>query len=190
MADTRHILKYDIQKSLLKMEIWGVVFVFFAAVLLHYIYDWSGQATWAVLFSAVNESVWEHLKIFSLPYVIWGFIELACIRLPFKKFVVAKTVGLYFLLFSIPIFFYTYTYFVGHSIVIVDIASGLVFTILSFYISYKLITSAPFLERYYVPALILLAAYYFMFAYFTVIPPKLPLFKDPITGGYGVPFRN
>lgn len=184
-----NVLREDVRNKLFTMEILGAVFVITAAVILHFIYDWSGQATWAVLFGAVNESIWEHLKIFSLPYVFWGFIELLCIRPPFKKFVVAKAFSLYFLLFSIPIFFYTYTAILGKSVIFIDIASGLIFTILTFVISCQLMKNCAYLERYYVLALILFAIYYFMFAYFTTVPPKLPLFKDPVTGWYGIPMK-
>ena len=60
------------RKTLFWFEVSGAVFVSIAAVVLHFLYEWSGGEIWTTLFSAVNESVWEHLKIFSLPYVFWA----------------------------------------------------------------------------------------------------------------------
>lgn len=177
------------KRSLFIMEVIGTVFVIAASVLLHFLYEMSGRQVWAALFAAVNESVWEHIKIFSLPYVFWGFVELFCVKIPFKKFVAAKVFGLYFLLLSIPIFFYSYTGLLGRSILAVDIASGFTFTALAFWVSYNLIVKAHCVERYYKLSLVLLAIYYLMAAYFSTVPPHIFLFRDPVTGGYGIPMR-
>ncbi|MBQ2346921.1 MAG: hypothetical protein II388_00915 [Clostridia bacterium] len=89
-------------KTFRNYEICGAVFVSIAASVLHFLYEWSGEEVWASLFSAVNESVWEHMKIFSLPYVVWAFVELCCIRIPFKRFVSGKVLSLYFMLIACP----------------------------------------------------------------------------------------
>ncbi len=178
------------RKRFFRFEVFGAIFVSCAAVILHFLYEWSGKEFWVTLFSAVNESVWEHLKIFSIPYVIWGFVELCCLRIPFKKFVSAKVLSLYFMLLSIPVFYYTYTGLTGKNIAAVDIASGFVFTVLAFVISYRLVTKAPCIERYYKVSLVLLVVYFFMIAYFTYVPPKSALFRDPISGEYGIPLKN
>lgn len=175
------------RKSFLWLEISGAVFVSVAAVILHFLYEWSGNEFWATIFSAVNESIWEHLKIFSIPYVFWAFVELCCIRLPFKKFVSAKVLSLYFLLLSIPIFYYTYTGLYGRNIALVDILSGFVFTALTFVVSYRMVINAPCIERYYKLSLLLLVIYCVMISYFTFLPPRLELFRDPVSGGYGIP---
>ena len=57
------------RKRFFRFEVFGAIFVSCAAVILHFLYEWSGKEFWVTLFSAVNESVWEHLKIFSIPYV-------------------------------------------------------------------------------------------------------------------------
>lgn len=181
------VLDERTRKLLLKMEISGAVFVSVCAVLLHYLYDISGGALWAAVFAAVNESVWEHMKIFTLPYVVWAFVELCTVRIPFRRFLAAKVLSLYFLLLSIPIFYYTYTFIVGRSIPVIDIACGFVFTVLAFFFSYRMIAYAPCIERYFRLSVFLLVLYYIMAGYFTFLPPKTELFRDPVTGGYGLP---
>ena len=175
------------RKTLFKLEVSGAVFVSIAAAVLHFLYEWSGGEMWATLFSAVNESIWEHLKIFSLPYVFWAFVELCCVRVPFRKFVSAKVLSLYFMLISIPAFYYTYTGVFGKNIAIVDILSGFAFTVMTFILSYRMIVNSPCIERYYKLSLFLIALYYIMIAFFTYTPPKWEIFKDPISGNYGIP---
>ncbi len=174
------------RKLLLKMEVSGAVFVSVCAVVLHFLYDISGNAVWAAVFSAVNESTWEHMKIFTLPYVLWSCVELCCVRVPFRRFLTSKVIGLYFLLLSIPVFYYTYTFLIGKDIHVINIGCGFVFTVIAFVISYKLISYAMCVERYYKLSVVLLIIYYLMIGYFSFLPPKLELFRDPLTGGYGL----
>lgn len=170
----------------LHFEIFGFIFNSAAAVVLHFLYEWSGKELFTALFSAVNESVWEHMKIFSLPYVVWGFAEVFCAGVPFKRLAVSKVCGLYVMIITIPVFFYTYTGIIGKNILIVDILSGFVITALSYRVSYRLVSGAPYINRYFTAAMILFAVYCAAVAFFTFAPPEIGLFRDPITGGIGV----
>lgn len=185
-AEKCESIEENTRKTLFKLEVSGVVFVSAAAVVLHFLFEWSGKPLWSTLFSAINESVWEHIKIFTLPYVVWSFIELCWVRAPFRKFVSAKVLSLYFMLLFIPAFYYTYTGIYGKNITIVDILSGFIITAITFKVSYYMICELPCIERYYKLSLVLFAIYYVMIACFTYIPPKWNLFKDPLTGEYGL----
>lgn len=168
------------------LEIVGVVVIYLIATFLHFVYDLSGGSTLSILFGAVNESVWEHIKIFAVGYVVWTLIEILWVKPPFKKFVTAKTVSLYFLSISIIVFFYTYNLFTEEPILIVDLLSSFVFVALSQYISFRLTVSDNEIEDYFAVAVLLLMTYFVMFFSFTVFPPKADLFKDPVTGMYGI----
>ena len=173
-------------KTFRNYEMCGAVFVSIAASVLHFLYEWSGEEVWASLFSAVNESVWEHMKIFSLPYVVWAFVELCCIRIPFKRFVSGKVLSLYFMLIAMPVLFYAYSGILGKNIAVVDIISGFVITAITFIFSYKMIVKAPFIDKYFVLSIFLIVIYYFTIGYFSFLPPKINLFKDPVSGNYGL----
>ena len=45
------------------LETAGMLFTLLFGNLLHFVYDWTGQAGWAAYLSAVNESTWEHMKL-------------------------------------------------------------------------------------------------------------------------------
>ena len=54
--------------KLLKIELIVTILELILGTLLHFIYEWSGNNAIIASFSAVNESVWEHLKISFLSY--------------------------------------------------------------------------------------------------------------------------
>lgn len=51
------------KRSLLKWEMLGIAFISLLGAFLHFAFELSGQAKVVGAFAAVNESVWEHLKI-------------------------------------------------------------------------------------------------------------------------------
>ena len=52
-----------IDKSIYTWEIIGTFFIIIAGSLLHFVYEWTGYSDIMGLFTPVNESVWEHLKL-------------------------------------------------------------------------------------------------------------------------------
>lgn len=174
------------EKRFFTLSLLGSVFIYALASLLHFIYDLSGGSALSVLFGAVNESVWEHVKIFSFAFITWSFIELLVIKPPFKKYVTAKVLSLYFLTLAIIVFFYTYTTIFKKPILLVDLISSAVFVVLSQYISYLLTVRDNDIQRYFCVALFLLSLALIMLFSFTIFPPKIELFKDPVTNRYGL----
>ena len=62
-------------KKVLIYEIIGTAFIIFLGSALHFTYEFSGRFDFIGVFSAVNESVWEHLKLAFWPSLIWILIE-------------------------------------------------------------------------------------------------------------------
>lgn len=172
--------------KLKKLETAGVFFVFICGTLLHFLYNWTDSSGVGILFGAVNESVWEHIKIFAMPYIVWGIIELAFSIPYFRQFVVAKVMGLYLLGVLIVSFFYLYTAITGTSILVIDIISVFVWIALSHFFSYKVTTSGKDLRNLFPLCLGLLFLFIVMYFCFTAVPPHLDIFKDPVTGMYGI----
>ena len=182
-------LRFDFlhpEKAIALSEAAGAAVIYCAAVFLHFVYPLSSGAALSLLFGAVNESVWEHTKIFSAAYIGWSVLQLCWLKVRFRPYVAAKCLGLYTLMGLIIGVYYTYTGFTGHSIVSVDILSSLLSVMLVQWLTYRLETRCDRLGEYFAPALMLLMLYYLMFFSFTVFPPKAELFRDPVSGGYGV----
>ncbi len=175
------------QKRFFYCEAAGSVVIYLIATLLHFVYLLSGGSALSILFGAVNESVWEHIKIFAAGYILWAGMELLLCRLPFRKFLCAKVTGLYLLSGLIAGFFYLYTFLIGRSIPAVDMISAFVFVCLAQAVSYRITVTDRDTARFFKEAAMLLLLYFLMFFSFTIFPPKASLFMDPITGGYGIP---
>ena len=63
------------RKRALAWELAGVPFIFCIGALLHFVYEWAGAWWPLALVAAVNESVWEHLKLAFWPSVIYAAVE-------------------------------------------------------------------------------------------------------------------
>ncbi|MBQ1991306.1 MAG: hypothetical protein II233_00825 [Clostridia bacterium] len=169
-----------------RLEIVGVFFVFISGTLLHFLYDWSDGSMLGVLFGSVNESVWEHIKIFAMPYIVWSVIELACSIPYFRQFIVAKVLGLYLLCGLITGFFYLYTMILGRHVLFIDITSVFMWIAIAHIFSYRATTSYKDLRHLFPLCLGLLFLFLAMYFSFTAVPPHIELFKDPVTGMYGI----
>lgn len=168
------------------LELIGIPVIYLVASILHFTYDLTNGSVLSILFSAVNESVWEHVKIFAVGFTLWALIELLWLKPPFQKFVTAKVFSLYILSLSIIVFFYGYNIFTSEPILWLDLVSSFIFVIFTQYISYRLIVSDNKISDYFPVAVMLLMLYYLMFFSFTLFPPKIDLFRDPETGMYGI----
>ena len=67
-----------------------------------------------------------------------------------------------------------------------DIAASLIAVLTAQALTYRLETAENRLKDYFYPALMLLTLYYLMFFSFTIFPPKTELFRDPVSGGFGI----
>lgn len=173
------------KKLLLKLEIAGPFIVFILASLLHYAYDLSPNVLTS-LFGAVNESIWEHIKIFSIAYLFYAFIEFLWARPDLRRFTVAKTAGVIVQGIFIPLAYYTYTLFTKKPVLIVDLLIGFFGAALGFLVSYRLYKSDREIEKYFLTSLMMLFLILMMLLCFTYFPPEAELFRDVVTGGYGV----
>jgi ABC-type cobalamin transport system permease subunit len=174
-------------KKALIYEILGTVFIVFLGSAFHFTYELSGKLAVVGAFSAVNESVWEHLKLAFWPSLIWLLIEYLPLKKHTNNFLTAKTLGTYLMVVIIPIVFYSYTAFSGKSIFAIDISTFVVAVIIGQLLSYKLLTHRQLnenLNKIAVATIILLAIAFILFTFY---PPQLQIFRDSVTGKYGIP---
>ncbi|MCW4047764.1 MAG: DUF6512 family protein [Candidatus Bathyarchaeota archaeon] len=168
-------------------ELFGIVFIIILGSVLHFTFEWSSSQPVVGVFSAVNESVWEHLKLAYWPALLFLLVELVPLKKTVTNFFFAKTVGVYLMVLIIPVVFYSYTAVTGESILAVDIASFVVAVIIGQLASYRLLTYRRLSEKLAWISLAALVALGIAFAVFTFVPPQAPVFRDPVTGGYGIP---
>lgn len=174
------------RKIWFNLELSGVPVTYITGLFLHYSYLLSDKSVWSIVFGSVNASVWEHIKVFAMPYILWSFIELSFIRVPFKKFVVSKVIGLYTIILSIGFFCSAYFGFIGHHSFLFDIITSLVFVFVAHIVSYNLSLSHHNLKDFFIVSIFALALFFSMYLTFSVAPPKINLFLDHQSGSYGL----
>lgn len=170
--------------SLKKFEIISTIFITIIGTLLHFTFEWSGNNSLVGIFSAVNESIWEHLKILFFPMLITSIIGYFLFRKEYSNYLCSKTKGLILAISFIVIFHYTYSGIIGSRFAIIDIISFIVAIIIGEIYTYKKVKSnTPCNNKI---SAITLAILTLSFIIFTFYPPHIGIFKDPQTETYGI----
>ena len=174
----------------MKREIWiwqlvGFAFTALVGTLLHFLYDWLGEAVWVAPFSGVNESTWEHMKLLFWPMLGFALIEGIFFR-GYPAFRCIKLRGVLIGLGLIPLLFYTYNGVIGKSpdwinITIFFISAAVAYT-------YEAVALYKNKARCASPrlSLVILLAIGALFVVFTFLTPEIGIFRDPLTGSFGI----
>lgn len=174
------------KRSVLRWELVGIGVIFLVGSLFHFLFEWSGGLSPVGVIAAVNESVWEHFKIAFCPTLIYAIIEYPFLRRSTHNFFIAKAIGIYIMPAVIAAIFYGYTAIWGEEILAVDISIFFVAVALGQLASYKILTLKQWprwLGGVGAVMLVLLAA---AFGVFTFHPPHWGVFRDAVSGGYGI----
>ena len=99
----------------------GILWTLVLGTLSHFFYQWSHENMLVGLFSPVNESVWEHLKLLFFPALTYMLIEQKVMGKAMPGLFGKNLLGLFAGLLAMPLLFYGYTAFSGKSILWVDI---------------------------------------------------------------------
>ena len=173
------------KRSILWFELVGMVFIILLGSMLHFTFEWSGNQPMVGVFSAVNESVWEHLKIAFWPALLYLIFEYYYLYKKSNNFFFAKTLGIYSIMIIIPIIFYSYTMFLKENLII-DVGSFILAIIIGQLISYRLLIYKKLAKIFEMVSLVALLILALAFVVFTFYPPQVQLFQDPNTGKYGI----
>ncbi len=173
-------------KSLHLWQLFGFSIVGVFGTLLHFLYDWTDGNRIVGLFSAVNESIWEHMKLLFFPMIIFAAIESFYFGNDYDNFWCSKLFGILIGLITIPILYYSYTGVLGASADWFNILIFFISAALTFYIETKIISSSFVCPLSPAVSKIILTIIGILFIVFTFIPPQIPLFEDPLTNTFGI----
>lgn len=167
------------------------IFGFLATVVLgslwHFLYEWTGESSFVGLFTPVNESVWEHLKILFFPMLLWGVVSFFVYGKYVPNFAPVLALSMFIGMVAIVVVFYTYTGIVGKSYLLVDIAVFVVGALLAFAFSYRNLDTDCFSSGFAVVlGWVCIVLWVALFICFTLHPPEINLFLDPVTKTYGI----
>jgi hypothetical protein len=166
--------------------IFNILFTVILGSLLHFTFDFFHQVKIVGLFSAVNESSWEHLKLAVMPMALialWWAINRK--RKP-NNLWLSRVVAMYLAPIFILLIFYDYTAILGTNYLPLDIGTFVVAVVIAELIA-KWITKKPEFSRHWnVVFQVLIILIVALFMIFTFYPPHNILFLDPVTGSYGI----
>lgn len=181
---------FSMGNSLDCWEMAGVGFVILFGTLLHFVYKCTNQNKIVGLFSPVNESVWEHLKMLFVPMLLYSAVEDFVVGNRLPNFIAGKVIGAVYGMITILIIFYTYTGITGRHFLWADILAYLFGVLAAFVYSWQIISQPDAGSATQCVALIVAMVLIVSFAVFTYYPPHIPLFLDPIHKVYGVPQKT
>lgn len=164
----------------------GAIFTIIVGTLLHFAYDFFGESDFVAIFSAVNESTWEHLKLLFFPVMIFAVAEYFIYGKNYSNFWASKIISLLIGMLAIVVIFYTYTGIFGNN-GIANIVLFISSVILTYWLNCRFLDkgsfNSPVINNIAFAAAVVL---FILFWIYTFYPPILNLFKDPVTNGYGI----
>lgn len=161
-------------------HIMGIIWTLAAGFLLHFTYEWLDKKKSVAWFSAVNESIWEHLKLFFFPALFWSVIEFFTYGMHMPGFWPVKAIFLIAGILLIPLLYYGYTGLTNCNYLWADIGIFILSVLISYGISYLILKANKTFAAlpWQIAGLISIAALVFGFVKFTYNPPALPIFTE------------
>ena len=162
----------------MKTNLFRFIFISVLGVLFHFTYEWSGDNAVVGLFSAVNESTWEHLKLLFFPFLFLTILEVLFRgnTLP-EHFLPARILGILAGMGGIVVGFYTLQGILGQNYDALNIALYFAGVLLALFVENRRYNASFHLSACTAAALLLLLAVSFFV--FTFYPPDIGLFWNP-----------
>ena len=173
------------KRSMGLWQLMGFAVTSLGGTLLHFLYEWLGEAAWIAPLSGVNESTWEHMKLLFWPTFLFAIVQSIFFR-DRNDFWCIKLRGILWGLLLIPVIFYTYNGVIGRSPDWINIAIFFLAAAVAYLYETKLFWRGTTPCKNPRLALGILCALAILFVVFTFLSPEIGIFKDPLTGGYGI----
>lgn len=153
--------------------------------ILHFTYGWSRGNKFVGIFSAVNESTWEHIKlalssIFGCTLIDMWFLG------DNPNYWFAKSMEFITPVVVIPMIFYGYTAFSKKPILPVDISSFVVAAFMSAGVFVGMLELRPMGEIGEIVSMVITVMVMAAYLLLTRFPMHNFLFRDPTNGKYGL----
>lgn len=188
-------LTKDQRRQLLLWEVGGFVWIMLAGSAFHFMYELSDFNPIAALFGSVNESTWEHLKLFFWPGLLFILVQHAFVKDFAHNYWWAKAAALAVTPLGVIVSFYFYLgiaipMFGGGNLAL-DIGTGAFGVLVGNVVSYRILTAAPKPGRSHNQrAALVIAILLVSFLLLTYFPIRMFLFEDflgyEFRGEYGI----
>lgn len=178
------------QSPFAKWELIGIPVVVLVGSALHFAFEWSGHWKPLAIMAAVNESVWEHLKLAFWPSLFWALLGYAFFKPSALAFLSAKGYALLVAPVLIVVIFYGYTAILGGNFLVFDITTFVLAIAAGQFVSAKLLAAKSRDSRVCAIGAGLLLCQIAAYSTLTFHPPPFALFEDGRNGIRGIPPRD
>jgi hypothetical protein len=173
--------------SVILVSLWMIVPLGLLGSVLHFLFDWTKHNRFVALFSAVNESYWEHIKIAIWPVFVFQLAMFSMGGYQILSFVPAATIALYSIPVSMVGLVFIYKALTKRNILWLDISIFFVCIAVAQSIFVLILGQLSPTTGTVVISILFLLGLIIAFLLFTVRPPKEPdVFVDPINKRYGL----
>jgi hypothetical protein len=173
--------------SVISISLWMIVPLGLLGSVLHFLFDWTKHNKIVAIFSAVNESYWEHIKIAIWPVFFLQVVLFASGGYQYPSFIPAATISLYSIPVSMVGLVFVYKAVTKKNILWLDISIFFVCIAIaqsSFVLVFDQLNPSV---GTVVMATLFLFGLIVAFLRFTLRPPREPdVFLDPIKKDYGL----
>jgi len=174
-------------ETIVAISLWMIIPLGILGSLLHFLFDWTKHNRFVMLFAAVNESYWEHIKIAVWPVLILQDVLFLAGGYQISAFIPAATTALYSLPISMVGLVLVYKMITKRNILWLDI--GLFFGVIAIAqtIFVLMLSQLDASAGTIGVSLVFLAGLVAAFLRFTLRPPEEPdVFIDPVNKKYGL----
>lgn len=162
--------------------------IFILSTLLHFSYKWSNYNDIIGFFAPINESIFQHLKMFVFPtliyYVITFIIFNKKYNLDYKRYLLSILITIILTSISILFFYYVLKYGFNISNMFIDIFSFVIGLFLSSMLSLHIYLHKEISSFYFLVYMILLVYILLLIYYLNYNPIKIDLFFDHSSNSY------
>lgn len=182
------------RRKVLAWEAGAFVWIMLAGSALHFAFELTGFWRPMAVFGSVNESTYEHLKLFFWPGLLFALVQHAYVRDEVNNYWLGKALGLLVTPIGIIVSFYFYLGIVlpitGEGYLWLDIGTGVVGVLAGNVVAYRVLTAPPLGQRTKRVAAGMLVAMTLAFSLLTWFPPRMFLFENfygyEYSGEYGI----
>lgn len=175
-------------------EAGAFVFVMLVASALHFVFELSDFNKTVAVFGSVNESTFEHLKLFFWPGLFYTLVQHAFIKGRVNNYWYGKGMALLAVPFGVIVSFYLYLGILlpirGEGLLALDIGTGAVGVLLGNIVAYRLLTGTERGKKARNIGAAVMLVLALMMATAAWVQPKIFLYEDffgyEYTGQFGI----
>jgi len=160
------------------------ILVSLVGVVFHFMHKWFKKGFLLHIFSAINESTWEHTKLSFYPVLITMIVHYYIPGFNYVGFIGSAFFVILTAVLLIPLLYYPIRFIIGREIVWISISLYFVCIAISFGLEYYLVSNQIFIVNDF-SAIIGILILFILYIIFTYFPPKNFLFFDPVFKKYG-----